>query len=64
VQIACSDTRPLDRPVTEYPTFAIIHGPLHQVSYSYHDPHRCTPCRIYYLHTTRQANAIFQMNQM
>jgi hypothetical protein len=32
-------------------------GPLHQVSYSCHDPHR------YHLHTTRQANAILHMIQ-
>jgi hypothetical protein len=31
-----------DRPATEYPTCATILGPLHQVSYSCHDPHRCT----------------------
>ncbi len=29
---------------TKYPTYATIPGPLHQVSYSYHDPHHCPPC--------------------
>jgi hypothetical protein len=48
-------TRPLDHPTIEYPTCATILDPLHQVSYSCHDPHRCTPCRTYHLHTTRQA---------
>jgi hypothetical protein len=41
----------------------IIPDPLHQVSYSYHDPYRCPPCHIYHLHTTRQANMILQMKQ-
>jgi hypothetical protein len=36
----------------------IIPGPLHQVSYSCHDPHCCPPCHTCLLHTTRQANAI------
>jgi hypothetical protein len=35
-----------------------ISGPLHQVSYSFHDPHRCPPYHTYHLHTTRQANVI------
>jgi hypothetical protein len=52
--------RPLDHPATEYPTCATIPGPLHQVSYSCHGPRRCTPCRTYHLHTTRQANVILQ----
>jgi hypothetical protein len=63
VQTAHGATRPLDRPTTEYPICAIIPDHLHQVSYSYHDPHRCTPCRICHLHTTRQANTILQMKQ-
>jgi hypothetical protein len=58
VQTAHDVTRPLDRPAIEYPTCATIPSPLHQVSYSYHDPHRCTPCRTCHLHTTRQANTI------
>jgi hypothetical protein len=58
VQTAHSATQPLDRPVVEYPTCVTIPGPLHQVSYSCHDPHRCTPCRTCHLHTTSQANAI------
>jgi hypothetical protein len=31
----------------------IILDPLHQVSYSCHDPRRCSPCRTYHLHTMR-----------
>jgi hypothetical protein len=38
-------------------------GPLHQVSYSCHDPRHCTSCRTCHLHTMRQANAILQMRQ-
>jgi hypothetical protein len=56
-------TRPLDRPATEYPTCANIPGPLHQISYSSHDPRRCMPCCTCHLHTMRQANAILQMKQ-
>jgi hypothetical protein len=41
VQTANSVTWPSDCPVTEYPTCATIPDPLHQVSYSCHDPHRC-----------------------
>jgi hypothetical protein len=41
----------------------IISGPLHQVSYSCHDPHRCPSYRTCQLHTTRQANMILHMNQ-
>jgi hypothetical protein len=63
VQTAHGATRPLDRPATEYLTCATILSPLHQVSYSCHDPRRCTPCRTYHLHTTRQANAILQWNK-
>jgi hypothetical protein len=51
-------------PTTEYPTCATILGPLHQVSYSYHDPRCCTSCRTYHLHTTRQANMILQTNKL
>jgi hypothetical protein len=51
VQTANNATRLLDRPITEYLTRATILSPLHQVSYSCHDPHRschaapatCTP---------------------
>jgi hypothetical protein len=56
-------TPPLDCPATEYPNGATIPGPLHQVSYSCHDPRRCTPCRTCHLHTTRQANVILQTKQ-
>jgi hypothetical protein len=49
VQTAHDTTRPLDRPATEYPTCATIPSPLHQVSYSYHDPHHFTPCRTCHL---------------
>jgi hypothetical protein len=63
VQTARSGTRPLDRPATEYPTCVTIPGPLHQISYSYHDPHHCTSCRTCHLHTMRQANVILQMKQ-
>jgi hypothetical protein len=52
-----------DRPATEYLTCATILGPLHQVSFSCHDPHRCTPYRTFHLHTTRQANTILKMKQ-
>jgi hypothetical protein len=50
--------QPLNQPAIEYPTFTTILDPLQQVSYSCHDPRRCTPCRTYHLHTTRQANVI------
>jgi hypothetical protein len=63
VQTAHGATRPLDRSVTEYPTCATILDPLHQVSYSCHDPCHYMPCRIYHLHTMRQAKAILQMNK-
>jgi hypothetical protein len=56
-------TRHLDHSATEYQTYAIIPGPLHQVSYSCHDPRRCTPCRTCHLHTMRQANTILQRNK-
>jgi hypothetical protein len=38
-------------------------GPLHQVSYFCHGPHRCTSCRTYHIHTTRQANTILWTKQ-
>jgi hypothetical protein len=63
VQTTYGATQPLNRPDTEYPTCATIPGPLHQVSYSCHDPHHCTPCRMSHLHTMRQANMIVQMKQ-
>jgi hypothetical protein len=40
-----------------------IPDPLHQVSYSCHDPHHCLLCRTCYLHTTRQANTILHTNK-
>jgi hypothetical protein len=40
----------------------IITAPLHQASYSCHDPRRCPPCRTCQLHTTRQANVILHTN--
>jgi hypothetical protein len=63
VQTAHNITRPLDRPATEYPTYATMLDPLHQVSYSCHDPRRCTSCCICHLHTMRQANVILQTNK-
>jgi hypothetical protein len=63
VQTAHGATRPLDRPTTEYPTCATIPSSLYQVSYSYHDPRRCMPCRTCHLHSTRQANTILKMKQ-
>jgi hypothetical protein len=63
VQTAHGITRPLDRPTIEYPTYMTIPGPLHQFSYSSHDPRHCTPCYTYHLHTLRQANMILQMKQ-
>jgi hypothetical protein len=63
MQTAHSATRPLDRPATEYPTSATIPSHLHQISYSCHDPHRCTSCRTCHLHTMRQANTILQTKQ-
>jgi hypothetical protein len=56
-------TRLLDHPATEYPTCVTILGSLHQVSYSFHDSHRYTPCCICHLHTMRHANAILQTKQ-
>jgi hypothetical protein len=53
VQIAHSATRPLNRPVTEYPTCATIPSSLHLVSYSCHDPRCWTPCCTCHLYTTR-----------
>jgi hypothetical protein len=58
MQTTHSVTRPLDRLAIEYPTCAIIPGPLHQIFYSYHNPYRCTPWCTCHLHTTRQANMI------
>jgi hypothetical protein len=55
VQTTHSVIRLLDHPTIEYPTCATIPDPLHQVSYSYHDPCRCTPCRACHMHTTREA---------
>jgi hypothetical protein len=42
--------------------YLTIPGPLHQVSYSYLDPHQCSTCHTCYLHITRQANVILHMN--
>jgi hypothetical protein len=47
VQTVHNATRPLDHPTTEYLTCVTIHSPLHQVSYSWHNSHHCTPCRTY-----------------
>jgi hypothetical protein len=63
VQTVHGVTRPLDHRATEYLTCATIPSPLHQVSYSYHNPHHCTPCCTCHLHTTRQANMILQTKQ-
>jgi hypothetical protein len=63
VQTAHGATRPLDRPTTEYSTCVTMSGPLHQVSYSCHDPRHCMPCHSCHLHTTRQANTILQANK-
>jgi hypothetical protein len=40
-----------------------IPGPLHQVFYSCHNPHRCPPCHTCHLYTMRQANAILYMDK-
>jgi hypothetical protein len=40
-----------------------IPSPLHQVSYSCLDLHRCPPCRTCHMHTTRQANTILHTNK-
>jgi hypothetical protein len=58
VQIAHNVTQPLDRLATKYLTCATIPDPLHQVSYSCHDPRRYSPCRNWHLHTMKQANTI------
>jgi hypothetical protein len=58
VQTAHGAIRSLDHLATEYLTYVTILGPLHQVSYFCHNPHRCTPCNTCHLHTTRQANVI------
>jgi hypothetical protein len=58
-----SVTRPLDRPATEYPTYATIPGPLHQVSYSCLNSRCYPPCCTCHLHTTRQENANLQTKQ-
>jgi hypothetical protein len=55
---------PPDRPAIEYLTCAIISGPLHQVSYSCHNPRRCPSCRTCHLHTLRQANTILHTNKI
>jgi hypothetical protein len=39
-----------------------ILDPLHQVSYSYLDPHCCPPYRTCHVHITRQANMILHIN--
>jgi hypothetical protein len=64
VQTVHSVTRPPDHPATEYLTCVTIPGPLQQVSYSCHDPHRCPPCRTYHLHTMRQANVNVLTNKI
>jgi hypothetical protein len=38
---------------TKYPTCVTIPSPLHQVSYSCHDPHCCLSCCTYHLYTMR-----------
>jgi hypothetical protein len=38
-------------------------GPLHQVFYSFHDPHHCPSCHTYHLHTMRKANVILHTNK-
>jgi hypothetical protein len=63
VQIAHGVTRSPDHPTIEYLTCVTIPGPLHQVSYSFHDPSHCLSCRTCHLHTTRQANTILLMIQ-
>jgi hypothetical protein len=63
MQTAHGAIQPLGHPATEYLTCVTILGPLHQVSYSCHDPYRCTPCHTCHLHTTTQANTILQMKQ-
>jgi hypothetical protein len=63
VQTAHNVTWTLDRSTTEYPTCVIIPSPLHQVSYSCHDPRHCLSCRTCNLHTTRQANMTLHMIQ-
>jgi hypothetical protein len=40
-----------------------IPGHLHQISYSYHDPHWCLSCRICHLNTRRLANTILHTNR-
>jgi hypothetical protein len=63
VQIAHGITRPPDHLATEYLTCATIPNPLHQVSYSCHDHHRCLPCCTCQRHTRIQTNMILQMKQ-
>jgi hypothetical protein len=63
VQIAYGVIWPPDRLTIEYPTCATISGPLHQVFYSCHNPHRCPPCCTCHLHTMRQANMILHTKQ-
>jgi hypothetical protein len=38
-------------------------GPLHQVFYSFHDPHHCPSYHTYHLHTMRKANVILHTNK-
>jgi hypothetical protein len=63
MQTAHGVTRPLDRLATEYQICVTIPGPLHQVSYSYHDIHRYTPYHTCHIHTMRQTNMILQTKQ-
>jgi hypothetical protein len=63
VQTTHGVTRPPDRSATEYLTCATISGPLHQASYSYHDPHHCLACRTCHLHTMKQANMILHTDK-
>jgi hypothetical protein len=66
---------PRCRPHTSSPDLSIVWslstrpvldhlGPLHQASYSCHDPCRYPPCRTCHLHTTRQANTILHTNMI
>jgi hypothetical protein len=64
VQTAHGITQSPDHPTTDYPTCATIPGPLHQVSYSCHDPCCCPSCHTYHLHTMRQANVILHTNKI
>jgi hypothetical protein len=63
MQITHSVTRLLDHQTIEYLTCATISGPLHQVSYFYHDPHHYPMPYLSPAHPPRQENVILHTDK-